>query len=134
MKKKIINSILKNCNVKLKPSTVCDGVGVFCIKPIKAGEILFNDVKPDTIYIKFTELTNIDNIILDYLKSICNSDNDGIYLSRTVNNINIAYFINHSNNPNVEHNLTMDTYKAIRDINVGEEILCTYNKQEQIGF
>jgi SET domain-containing protein len=134
MKKKIINSILKNCNVRLKPSTICDGVGVFCIKPIKMGEVLFTDVKPDTIYIKFTELVGIDDTILNYLKSMCNSDNDGIYLSRTINNINITYFINHSNNPNVEHDLTMDVYKAIRDINVGEEILCTYNEQEQIGF
>ena len=39
--RKIIDSIKYNCNVRLKPSTVCDGVGVFAIRDIKKGEQVF---------------------------------------------------------------------------------------------
>lgn len=131
MRKQIINSILNNCNVRLQPSTVCDGVGVFAITLIPVGTALFKDVIPDTEYIKFTELSSIPDTVISYLVSMCNSDESGIYLSRTVNNINISYFVNHSENPNVEHDLNHDEYRAIRNINVGEEILCVYCENEK---
>jgi SET domain-containing protein len=133
-KKGIINSIYNNCNVRLKPSKVCDGVGVFAIKPIKSGEILFKDVEPDSTYIKFSEIKGVGDSVLEYLKSMCNSDDEGLFLSRTVSNINISYFINHSNNPNVEHDLILDVYKTIKDIGIGEELVCLYNKNEKNGF
>ena len=132
MRKQIINSILNNCNVRLQPSTVCDGVGVFAIIPIPAGTALFKDVIPDKEYIEFSELENVPKEILNYLISMCNSDETGIYLSRTVNNINISYFVNHADAPNVEHDLIHDEYRAIRNIDAGEEILCVYYENEKL--
>jgi hypothetical protein len=134
MKKEIINSVYNDCNVRLKPSKVCDGVGVFTIKPIKKGEILFKDVNPDNTYIKFSELAGLDENVLRYLTTMCNSDENGIYLSRTPNNINISYYVNHSDDPNIEHDLTLDVYKTIKDIGVDEELVCIYNKEEKYGF
>lgn len=130
----IINSIYNNCNVRLKPSKVCAGVGVFSIKPIKKGEILFKDVTPDTTYIKFNELSGVSEVVFDYLKTMCNYDQEGIYLSRTVNNINISYFINHSTTPNIEHDPNLDVFRCIRDITVDEELVCKYKKDEKYGF
>jgi SET domain-containing protein len=130
IKKEIIDSIYNDCNVRLKPSKVCTGVGVFSIKPIKKGEILFKDVTPDKVYIKFSELDGVDENVLTYLKSMCNSDEKGLYLSRTVNNINISYFINHSNNPNIIHDLKLDIYYAIKDISIGDELVCEYMEKE----
>jgi SET domain-containing protein len=130
MKKKIINSIIEDCNVRLKPSKVCSGVGVFSIKPIKSGVVVFRDVVPDNTYINFNELNGVGDDVLNYLKNMCNCNDNGLYLSRTVNNINISYFINHSDNPNVEHDLTLDVYRTIRDIDIDEELLCFYNKDE----
>lgn len=131
MRTQIINSILNNCNVRLQPSTVCDGVGVFAITPIPAGTALFKDVIPDTEYIEFDEISTIPEVVLNYLISMCNSDETGIYLSRTVNNINISYFVNHADAPNVEHDLIHDEYRAIRNIDAGEEILCVYCETEK---
>ena len=131
MRTQIINSILNNCNVRLQPSTVCDGVGVFAITPIPVGTILFRDVHPDTEYIEFDEISTIPEVVLNYLISMCNSDETGISFSRTVNNINISYFVNHSDAPNVEHNLIRDEYRVIRNIDVGEEILCVYYENEK---
>lgn len=134
MKQKIINSIFNNCNVRLKPSKVCSGVGVFSIVPIKKGTIMFEDVNSDDIHIKWDELNGVDKRVIDYLNVMCNTNTDGVYLSRTVNNINLSYFVNHSNNPNVIHDLDKDVFITIRDIEVDEEIVCVYNTDEMVDF
>lgn len=129
-KAKIIKNIIHNTKLRLKPSKVCDGVGVFAILNISKGENLFPDVVPDKNYIIWDEIDNLKPEIKTYLQSMCNSDENGLYLSRTPNNINISYFINHSDNPNVFHDLSSDRYIAIRDIQKDEEILCTYTQEE----
>ncbi len=134
VKKKIVNSLINNCNVRLKPSTVCSGVGVFSIIPIEKDTVIFEDVNPDKTYIKWSDLINVDKRVLDYLNTMCNSDENGIFLSRTVNNINISYFVNHSQNPNIKHDLEKDVYVAIRNIEPDEELLCTYTENEIIDF
>lgn len=134
MKQQIINSIYNNCNVRLKPSRVCSGVGVFSIIPIKRGTILFKDVVSDNIHIKWKEINSIDQRVIDYLNTMCNVNNEGIFLSRTINNINLSYFVNHSKKPNVIHDLEKDVYITIRDIEVDEEILCVYTEEEMVDF
>ena len=134
MKQEIINSIYNNCNLRLKPSRVCSGVGVFSIIPIKKGTILFEDVKSDDTFIEWKELSGIDTRIFNYLNVMCNTNTEGIFLSSTVNNINLSYFVNHSNEPNVIHDLDKDIFITIRDIEIDEEILCVYNSDDMIDF
>ena len=43
---------------------------------------------------------------------------------------NLSYYVNHSNNPNVYHNLDTDEFYAICDIDEDEELLCTYTDLE----
>lgn len=131
IKKEIIDNISKNTKLRLKPSKVCDGVGLFSIMEIKEGEAILDDVTADDIYIRWDEITGLREEVKNYLNSMCNSDTDGLYLSRTPNNINLAYFVNHSDNPNVFHNLELDRFIAIRDIGVDEEIVCIYNEDEK---
>jgi len=134
MRQKIINSIYNNCNLRLKPSKVCSGVGVFSIIPIKKGTTLFQDVISDKIHIKWSELEGVDKEVLRYLNIICNFDKEGLFLSRTVNNINLAYFVNHSEQPNVKHDLEKDIFITLRDIEPDEEILCLYDKEDMVDF
>lgn len=124
----IIDSINIHAKSKLAPSLVCDGVGVFAITEIPSGFILFEDVTSDSNYISFNDIH--DTKIANHLKSMCNSDEFGIYLSRSYNNINMSYYINHSDSPNVYHDLVADKYIAIRDITPGEELTCKYTKTE----
>ena len=124
--RKIIDSIKYNCNVRLKPSTVCDGVGVFALIDIPADTILFNDIDPDMNFITWDEIEDIKDEVKVYLKSMCNSNESGLFLSRTVSAINISYYVNHSDNFNVHHDLTLDRYITIKDIKSGDEILCKY--------
>lgn len=126
MKNKIIDSILNNCNVCLKPSKVCDGIGVFALIDISEKTILFSDIEPD---IDFIAWDNIEKISIEskiYLKRMCNSNDAGLFLSRTVSAINLSYYVNHSDNFNVHHDLTLDRYVATKDIKAGEELLCKY--------
>lgn len=130
-KREIIDNISKNTKLRLKPSKVCDGVGLFSIVEIKKDEIIFDDVTADDVYIWWDEIPNLREEVKNYLNSMCNSDKDGFYLSRTPNNINLAYFVNHSDNPNVFHDLELDRFIAIKDIGVDEEIVCVYNEDEK---
>jgi SET domain-containing protein len=124
----ILHSINEFGKTKLAPSLVCDGVGVFAISEISKQFILFQDVDPDQIYIPYKTIT--DPNVKMYLSCMCNSDKFGFYLSRTYNNINMSYYVNHSDTPNVYHDLTLDRYITIRDIQPGEELTCTYTKEE----
>lgn len=126
----IIYNIVNNTKLKLKPSKVCNGVGVFTICKIKKNEKLFSDVSPDTTYITWNEIKDIPKYTELYLRTIANIDDGGIYLSRTPNNINLSYYVNHSNKPNVFHNLDTDEFYAICDIDEDEELLCTYTDLE----
>lgn len=130
MRKHIIESIKYESYVRLKPSFVCDGVGVFALRPIKKGTVLFADVVPDREFCSWDVLDGVDPSVILYLKSICNSDEKGLYLSQTINNINLAYYVNHSNFPNVEHDRVNDKFCAIKDIPQGEELLCRYEPDE----
>ena len=130
-KQEIINNISKNTKLRLKPSKVCDGVGLFSIMEIKEGEVILDDVTADDVYIWWDEIPDLREEVKNYLNSMCNSDRDGLYLSRTPNNINLAYFVNHSDNPNVFHDLELDRFIAIKDIGVDEEIVCVYNEDEK---
>ena len=124
----ILHSINEFGKTKLAPSLVCDGVGVFAISEISKQFILFQDVDPDQIYIPYKTIT--DPNVKMYLSCMCNSDKFGFYLSRTYNNINMSYYVNHSDAPNVYHDLTLDRYITIRDIQPGEELTCIYTKEE----
>ena len=126
----VIESINEHSYTKLNASTVCDGVGVFAIRFIPSGTQLFSDLVVDTHFIKWDELNDVDENVISYLSSICNSDERGFYLSRTINNINISYYVNHSETPNVYHNLDTDTFITLRDIYIGEELLCEYKEHE----
>lgn len=129
-KQTIIQNILHNTNLRLKPSKVCDGVGLFTILPIKKGEVLMKDVTADTTFISWAELPGLHEDVKSYLNTMCNSTAHGIFLSRTPNNINLSYFVNHSKSPNVTHDLNLDEFVAIQDIKSGEEIVCMYTQEE----
>ena len=130
MRKHILDSIRTESYVRLKPSKVCDGVGVYAIRPIPKGTVLFSDCIPDKDFVRWDQLTDIPTEVISYLSTICNTNDEGLYLSQTINNINISYFVNHSDNPNAFHDKTLDRYMTIEDIDTGDEILCTYLPDE----
>ena len=131
-KKEIIQSINSCTKTCLKPSKVCDGIGVFALIDIKDGEEIFPDLFSDSTHIEWEQIKS--EVIKNYLNNLCNTDGKGLYISRSPNEINISYYVNHSINPNVYHNLLEDKYYAVQYIYAGDEILCTYTEQERKEF
>ena len=127
----ILSSIEKESYVYLKPSGVCDGVGVFALRTIPTQTVLFSDVVPDVNFLSWNQLKNIHPSVIKYLHSICNTTEEGVYLSRTINNINLSYYVNHSDNPNTVHDRKIDKFITLRVIEEGEEILCQYESEEK---
>jgi SET domain-containing protein len=130
---RLLMNLKKNSNVYLAPSTVCKGVGVFALIPIKQGSKLFADVKPKKYHVSYKELEVelvLDSRVIDKLKSLCHYDEHGIFLPSSLNNFDFSYFVNHSTNSNVFHHINDDTYYTIRDISAEEEILCNYPNDE----
>lgn len=123
-------SILNHCYVQLKPSKVCNGVGIFALRTIPKNTVLFTDVEPDSNLITWESLEGIDEQVLQYLNSICNTSEKGVYLNRTVNNINVTYYVNHSEQPNLFHDKALDRFITLMEIQPGQELLCTYEPQE----
>jgi SET domain-containing protein len=127
----ILSSIEKESYVYLKPSGVCNGVGVFALRTIPTQTVLFSDVVPDVNFLSWNQLKNIHPSVIKYLHSICNTTKEGVYLSRTINNINLSYYVNHSDNPNTVHDRKIDKFITLRVIEEGEEILCQYDLEEK---
>lgn len=123
-------SILNDCYVQLKPSKVCNGVGIFALLTIPKNTVLFSDVEPDSYLITWENLEGVDQQVLQYLNSICNTSEKGVYLNRTVNNINVTYYVNHSEEPNLFHDRALDRFITLKEIQSGEELLCTYEPEE----
>lgn len=127
----IISNLVHHSNTYLDKSGVCDGVGVFALLPIKQGEQLFQDVPKTEYFFRWDELSDLDERVIQKLKSLCNYNQTGVYMHNSLNNFNFSFFVNHSETPNVFHNLKADEFFSIRNIEPGEELVCTYNSEEK---
>jgi len=130
MRKHILDSIKNESFVRLKPSKVCDGVGVFALRPIPKGTVLFVDTIPDRDFVRWDQLKDVDSTVIGYLSSMCRTSSEGLYLSQTINNINLSYYINHSDLPNVVYSNSLGRFITVENIQEDEEVLCTYRIED----
>lgn len=113
--------------VRLRPSNIPNsGVGVFAVTRIPKDTLVF---KPTGNYLIEWKLIPEDAV--DYLKTICNTQPSGVILDCEPNKIYTAYYVNHSQEPNLAHDLETDEYWSIRDIQPGEELTCYYLPKER---
>ena len=119
---------LKNTNCRIKPSPI-EGVGVFAIKDIPKGTKLFIGSPEKTFEaISVDELTDYEPEVVEMVKGFFASNEDGKYWipEGGLNAIDISFFLNHSENPNVTTTAEGDTFYAARDIVKGEELTSNY--------
>jgi SET domain-containing protein len=129
LRKDIIQQIQTNAIVKIVPSSIKDaGVGVITLTAIKQGTVVF---KPErNHFIQWEEVSGISDKTKQHIESVCNNNEFGFWLDRSINDIGAAYFVNHSDTPNLIHYITNDIYVALKDIQIGEELTCKYQKGE----
>jgi hypothetical protein len=114
--------------VELRPSTVCNGVGVFAIKDIAIGTDIFYNSRKDKFY---TWDVITDTEVKKLIERLCHTNELGFYISDHPVNLGMSYYVNHHDVPNVEYNEHLDTYIAIKNITKGQELLTNYPKREQ---
>jgi SET domain-containing protein len=129
IKNQILQQIQNDLIVKIVPSSIKGaGVGVIALTPITKGEVVFKPKKNYFINWEEVSFANCDTI--KHVKTVCNHNEFGFWLDREINDIGAAYFVNHSDKPNLIHDLSNDIYFACEDIKKGEELTCKYLPEE----
>lgn len=127
-KKDLLNHLQNDIYCRLKISNI-HGVGVFAIKDIKKGTSIFKNCnKVNFLPIKSDDITDLDPEVKTMILDFFAKENDTYYIPDSgLNSMDISFFLNHTNNPNVEFN--PDTYEfiAIKNIAKGEEVTTDYS-------
>ena len=110
----------------LAPSKVCGGVGVFSLCDIPKGTIIWKE-RQEAVKVPWDKIPKWmeDNIV-----SLTWCDKDGFWIDCDLDRIYQAYYVNHSDDPNLGVD-EEDFYIAIRDIKKDEELLYRYSEQEK---
>ncbi len=128
-KQELTNQIRNGILVKLVPSSIVGaGVGAITLTEIDKGEIVF--APKDLHFIRWGEVADIEHGVLDHIKKVCHNNEYGFWIDCHVNDIGAAYFVNHSDEPNLIHDIERDIYYAARKIQIGEELTCKYSPDE----
>jgi SET domain-containing protein len=128
-KHQLISQIRSGALVKLIPSSIVGaGVGVEAITEIDKGEVVF--APKDTHFVRWSELLSVESDVINYIKKICNNNEYGFWIDCYINDIGAAYFVNHSDEPNLIHDRERDIYYAAKKIEIGEELTCKYSLDE----
>jgi hypothetical protein len=125
----IINRLLNQAVVKIIPSRIDGaGVGVITLNSIDKDEAVFT---PDVNrFISWQEASSCSEEVLKHIKNVCHTTELGFWIDCELNKISAAYFVNHSDAPNLRHDVETDTYYALRRVSVGEELTCRYLPDE----
>jgi SET domain-containing protein len=131
LKERLKKHIEENIYCRLGVSKI-SGVGVICIKPIPKGINPFKTFEKNKT--KIIELNNNDlKNMTKNVKILINDffGDDSTYDVIDPNSINISFYVNHSENNNL--NMTEDknseyiSFITNREIKIGEELLINYN-------
>lgn len=137
-KKQLLSNLRHNTFCRLRRSSI-HGVGLFAIREIPKGVNPFKRVSPiDNIIVDVSEeeVESLPLEIKDYIKNFFAKDDRNNYpvLGNGLNALDITFFLNHSDTPNVtsdEEYVPLDTYcpyKTLRKIEKGEELTQNYNE------
>jgi hypothetical protein len=107
-------------NIMIKPSKVCDGVGIFPIIQFNKGDTVLNYTEER--YPRSFNITSLHSKKIKYLQSIWGIE-DSIPNTVMFHPVN---FLNHSNNPNVIYDERTGNYIATRIIKPSQEITINY--------
>ena len=130
MRQSIIQTLnLPQC--KLAPSKILNaGVGVFALTDIPEGYPLFGP-KGFSYHITWEEVSCIPFSVKQHIRSVCHCDGNGFWLDGCLDKIDMSYYVNHSESPNLTHDQNSDVFYAAKDIKEGEELTCLYPIEER---
>jgi SET domain-containing protein len=143
-KKYLLHNLQNETYVRLKPSKIDKkGVGVFAIKNIPKGKNPFNyankkhnkcSVNSNTINISKQELKHTNKNVIKLIKDFFHPNSKGYFPIPVhgINSLDISYYLNHSNKPNLEiydcDGCNHFCFKTIKNIKQGTELTFNYNQ------
>lgn len=128
-KTQLLKNLKENVYCKIGRSNI-HGVGVIAIRDIPRGTDPFVGHHEED-YIVFTkeELKNIDDEVKKLIHDFFIIQGNKYLIPKSgLNGIDISYFMNHSNTPNIQTDAKGEQNYAICDIKKGEELTINYKK------
>lgn len=116
-----------NVYTRLMPSKI-HGVGVFAIRDIPKNTIIFNEEEAakEEISVSKEAIKELDSEIKKLYEDFCVTENNRYtYCPDSFDLVTVAWYVNHSKNPNVKYGRD-DNFVALRDIKKGEELTADY--------
>lgn len=132
-KERLLDNLRKGTFCRLAPSKL-SGVGVFSIRGIPKGVDPFPTVYPektDSVDITQEELESLPQGVGSLMRDFFMRSESGNYpvLSQGMNGMTLSYYLNHSDNPNLEMVDTGQNYYTFmtkRPVRKGEELTIDY--------
>jgi SET domain-containing protein len=115
--------------IMLKPSPI-EGIGVFAIAPIPKGcRQMFSqpDAADEWVTLSIKEVEALPEASKFLVYNYCLYDEENYFVpANGFKKMDLALFLNHSENPNIISINDGDYFQALRDIAAGEELLINY--------
>ena len=128
-KEQLLQELSGNTYLMLKPSPV-EGVGVFAVRNIPKGcRDMFSTPDPAEEWISITkaEWEQLPPHAQFLVTNYCLFDEEHYFVpAQGFKKMDLAYFINHSDTPNIISIEDGNYFEAIRDIAAGEELFLDY--------
>jgi len=119
---------LQNTYCRLKPSEI-EGIGVFAIKNIPKGVNPFQVIRQEKwLKLNMRDLSGIGKEVLKMIDDFFVIEQDGtvLILEHGLNNLNISFFVNNSDAPNLYTPDEGFTFITLRNIKKDEELTVSY--------
>jgi SET domain-containing protein len=109
-KKALLENLKSHTFCRYGPSDI-DGIGIFAIKSIPKDTIVFkicNEMYDNIIELTDEDLEELDDSVSKYIEDIFIREERGIWALPEcgLNSLNISFFLNHSNTPNLSPQMT----------------------------
>ena len=115
--------------VRLKPS-VLHGIGVFAIRDIPKGTYVFGGDSEEMVWVKASVTKSLDKGLKDLYRDFCVLRDGNYGCPRSFNVLTPAWYVNHSEKPNLAADEKFDFYSA-RRIKKGEELTLSYKRRSE---
>jgi SET domain-containing protein len=131
MKEQLLNELINNTFVALRPSPVA-GIGVFALRDIEKGcRAMFS--KPDKndkwVTISRKEVDALPDHAKHLVENFCLYDEVNYFVpDHGFKKIDLSLFLNHSETPNLTSVEEGNYFEATRDIKSGEELFLDYGE------
>ncbi len=131
MKEQLLNELINNTFVALRPSPVA-GIGVFALRDIEKGcRAMFS--KPDKndkwVTISRKEVDALPDHAKHLVENFCLYDEVNYFVpDHGFKKIDLSLFLNHSDTPNLTSVEEGNYFEATRDIKSGEELFLDYGE------